>query len=350
MEFIDFKREYANMKPEIEKAVSEVLSSGMFIGGSEVEAFEKDIANYCETKHAISVNSGTDALLLALEAIDVKGKEVITTPFTFVATVGAIIRAGGTPVFVDINKDDFNMNSDRIEAKITSKTKVILPVHLFGNPCHMGKIMRLAKQYDLFVVEDAAQAFGAINYDNRKIGSVGHVGCFSFYPTKNLGGMGDGGAVVTDSDDINEKIRMLKNHGSSPKHKYESLMVGTNSRLDAIQAVILRIKLRYLDARLKERKDNAEYYSAALNQKYFEDSTYNQYTLRIKNRDKLDLDFPHQIYYPKPLHLMKAFEYLQYKEGDFPVAEEASKEVVSIPLLVSRENQIYIINKIKKYV
>jgi len=143
---------------------------------------------------------------------------------------------------------------------------------------------------------------------------------------------------------------MLKNHGSSPKHKYESLMVGTNSRLDAIQAVILRIKLRYLDARLKERKDNAEYYSAALNQKYFEDSTYNQYTLRIKNRDKLDLDFPHQIYYPKPLHLMKAFEYLQYKEGDFPVAEEASKEVVSIPLLVSRENQIYIINKIKKYV
>ena len=350
MEFVDFKKEYGNMKSEISKAVQGVLNSGSFIGGEEVDKFENEVANYCETKHAISVNSGTDALFLSLEAIDVRGKEVITTPFTFIATVGTILRAGGIPVFVDINEDDFNINSDRIEAKITSRTKVILPVHLFGKPCRMGKIMRLAKQYDLMVVEDAAQAFGAINYDSKKIGSVGHVGCFSFYPTKNLGGMGDGGIIVTDSNDLNSKIRMLKNHGISPGSRYDSVMIGTNSRLDAIQAAILRVKLRYLDEQIKERKENAEYYSVALNQKYFEDSTYNQYTIRIKDRNKFDLDFLHQIYYPKPLHLSKALEYLGHREGDFPIAERASEEVVSIPLLVSKEDQDYIINKIKKYV
>ena len=350
MEFLDLKKEYGNMKSEIRDAVFNVLDNGIFIGGKEVDSFESEIANYCGTEHAISVNSGTDALLLSLEAIGVKGKEVITTPFTFIATAGAIIRAGGIPVFVDINENDFNINPDMIESKITSKTKVILPVHLFGKPCQMEKIIKLAKKHNIGVVEDAAQAFGAVNYDNKKIGSVGHVGCFSFYPTKNLGGMGDGGMIITNFDDLDYKIRILKNHGSSLEARYDNLVIGTNSRLDAIQATILRVKLKYLDKQIKERKENAKYYSKALNQEYFNDSTYNQYTIRIKNRDKFEVDFPYQIYYPKPLHLLKALEYLGYKEGDFPIAEKASKEVVSIPLLVSKEDQDYIINKIKKYV
>jgi len=349
MEFYNLTKEYNEIKDEINQAIQNVLNSGQFIGGKEVEYLEKEIANYCGVKYAISVNSGTDALLLSLEAIDIKGKEVITTPFTFIATVGAIIRAGGIPVFVDINEDNFNIDVSKIKKVITQNTKAILPVHLFGNICQMKKIIRLAKDYGLVVIEDAAQAFGS-DYDKKKIGSFGHLTCFSFYPTKNLGGYGDGGMIVTNNKEFAYKIKLLKNHGSLPQSKYNSIIIGTNSRLDAIQASILRVKLKYVDKQIETRRKNAKYYSEKLNQPYFKNSSYNQYTIRIKNRNKVKLNFPYQIYYPKPLHLLKALEYLGYEKGNFPIAEKVAKEVISLPLLVSKEEQDYVIKQLKNYI
>jgi len=347
MEYLNLKSEYNDIKIEMDEAIHKVLDSGCFVGGEEVDKFEKEVATYCKTKYAISLSSGTDALFLSLIAIDVRGKEVITTPFTFVATAGAIVRAGGIPVFVDINENDFNIDTDKIEEKITQNTKAILPVHLFGKPCNMSKIMRLAKKYSIYVVEDAAQAFGSKNYDGKKIGSVGTIGAFSFYPTKNLACYGDGGMVVTNNKDLADKILLLKNHGSSPKSRYNSITVGTNSRLDSIQAAILRIKLKHLKKQIDRRRENAKYYSVYLNQLFFAKSSYNQYTIRIKNRKKLRVNFPYQIYYPKPIYLMKAFEYLGYEKGDFPVTEKASEEVISLPLLITREKQDYVVRQLR---
>lgn len=349
MKFLDLTKEYNEIKDKINQAIQNVLNSGQYIDGNEVENFEKEIANYCGVKYAISVNSGTDALLLALESIDIKGKEVITTPFTFIATAGAIIRAGGIPVFVDINENDFNIDANKIKNAITKNTKVILPVNLFGNPCNVNKIMKLAKDYGLVMIEDSAQSFGN-NYGKKKGGLFGHISCFSFYPTKNLGGYGDGGMIITNNKEFAYKIKLLKNHGSLPQSKYNSIIIGTNSRLDEIQAAILRIKLKYVDRQIKIRRENAKYYSDALNQPYFKNSSYNQYTIRIKNRDKIKVDFPYQIYYPKPLHLLKSLEYLGYEKGDFPVAEKASEEVISLPLLVSKQEQDYVIRQIQNYI
>jgi len=387
MQFLDLKAQYRSVKKEIDRAIKRVLESGQFIGGQEVENFEKEFARFCGVKYAISVNSGTDALFLSLKALGIgSGDEVITTPFTFIATAEVIANLGAKPVFVDINPQTFNIDPSKIEKAITKKTKAIILVHLFGQMADMDEIMRIAKKYKLFVVEDAAQAIGAkikfpisnFQFSNksqisksklkikwRMAGAIGDVGCFSFFPSKNLGAFGDGGMVVTNNKKLAEKICLLRNHGSSPKEKYLNLILGTNSRLDAIQAAILRVKLKYLKKWIKKRQEIANYYNQFLQgigdiqvPEILLDRThtFHQYTIRTKNRDKLKKyleknGIPTMIYYPIPLHLQPAFKCLGYKKGDFTESEKASKEVLSLPMypeLKIRE-QNWIVKKIKEF-
>lgn len=373
MKFLDLTVQYNSIKKEIDAAFKRVLDSGCFIGGEEVEKFEKEITKFCGTKYAIGVNSGTDALFLSLKALGIGlGDKVITTPFTFIATAEVITNLGAKPVFVDINPKTFNIDPQKLLNKLNqlnklkrlSKLKVILPVHLFGQMAEMPKIMKIAKKYKLFVIEDAAQTIGA-NCKTKKAGTIGDFGCFSFFPSKNLGAYGDGGMVVTNNKKLADKVRLLKNHGSSPKEKYLNLISGTNSRLDAIQAAILRVKLKYLSKWSKKRAEKAFYYNKALkgvgdivtpiigmNKTHI----FHQYTIRTKLRDKLqqylkEKEIPTMIYYPLPLHLQPAFKYLGYKKGDFPESEKAAKEVLSLPIYpeLKKKDQDYIIQKIKEF-
>ncbi|MDI6786357.1 MAG: DegT/DnrJ/EryC1/StrS family aminotransferase [bacterium] len=340
---VDLKAEYKLIEDEVNTAIKKVLESSSFVLGEEVTLLEEEIANYCQVKYAIGVSSGTDALFLPLLALDLKpGDEVITTPFTFIATAEAIALCGAKPVFVDINPFTFNIDISKIENIITPKTKALIPVHLYGQPADMTPIMELAKKYNLFVMEDAAQAIGA-EYKGKKVGSMGHVGALSFFPAKNLGCYGDGGMILTNDDELNQKLRMLRVHGSAIRyvHKY----IGTNARLDTIQAAILRVKLRYLDEWTEKRRNKANIYSNLLNHPeiktpYVESHNYhvyNQYTIRVKNRDSLkskllEEGIPTAIHYPIPLHLQEAFSYLKYKEESFPESEAAAKEVLSLPM------------------
>jgi len=374
IKFLDLKVQYYSIKKEIDLAIKEVLESGQFIGGKEVERFEKEFAKFCGVKYAISVNSGTDALFLSLKALGIgPGDEVITTPFTFIATAEVIANLGAKPVFVDIDPKTFNIDPSKIEKAITKKTKAIIPVHLFGQMANMEEIMRIAKKYKLFVVEDAAQTIGASYKSKTKnqkskikmAGSIGDIGCFSFFPSKNLGAFGDGGMVVTNNKKLAEKIYLLRNHGSSPKNKYLNLILGTNSRLDAIQAAILRVKLKYLKKWIKKRQEIAKYYNQSLKgigdikiPEIFPDKThtFHQYTIRTKYREELknylqNQGIPTMIYYPIPLHLQPAFKYLGYKKGDFPESEKAAKEVLSLPIYseLSKKEQDFIVKKIKKF-
>lgn len=374
MQFLDLKSQYKSIKKEINLAIKRVLENSVFIGGKEVEEFENEIAKFCKVRYAIGVNSGTDALYLSLKAIGIKeGDEVITTPFTFIATAEVIANCGAKPVFVDIEPNTYNIDSSKIEKRITKRTKAIIPVHLFGQMADISEIMKIAKKYKLKIVEDAAQAIGATirlkkkdkKSEIKKAGSFGDTGCFSFFPSKNLGAYGDGGMIVTDNPEIAEKLRLLKNHGSSSKEKYLNLTLGTNSRLDAIQAAILRVKLKYLNNWNKERANKAQYYNKNLKNigdiivpETNPDKThiFHQYTIRTKLRDKLKNyltknGIPTMIYYPIPLHLQPAFKYLGHKKGDFPEAEKASKEVLSLPIYpeLSKKEQDYIIKKIKDF-
>lgn len=346
MKFLDLIAQYKSIKQEIDAAVKRVLDRGVFIGGSEVEEFEKEIAKFCGLKYGIGLNSGTDALYLSLKALGIKeGDEVITTPFTFIATAEAIANLGAKPVFVDIDSNSFNINPTKIEAAITKKTKAIVPVHLFGQIADMDKVMQIAKKHKLKVIEDAAQAIGAKSSE-RAAGAIGDCGCFSFFPTKNLAGFGDGGMVVTDNRELADCLRLLRNHGSSPKEKYLNLILGTNSRLDAVQAAILRVKLKYLEIWNKKRAENASYYSKNLKEVGDikvphvgpnKTHIFHQYTIRTKHRDNLqkylaEKEIPSMTYYPLPLHLQPAFKYLGYKKGIFPESERASREVLSLPI------------------
>jgi dTDP-4-amino-4,6-dideoxygalactose transaminase len=381
MLFLDLKKQYKSIKKEINKAIKKVFESGQFIGGEEVENFEKEIARFCGVKYAISLNSGTDALFLSLKALEIgPGDEVITTPFTFIATAEVIANLGAKPVFVDIEPKSFNIDPSKIEKAITKKTKVIIPIHLFGQTADMDEIMRIAKKYKLFVIEDAAQAIGAeIKLKTQisklktatqkskvfRAGSIGDLGCLSFFPSKNLGAYGDGGMVVTNNKKLADKIRLLRSHGSSPKEKYFNLTLGINSRLDAIQAAILRVKLKYLKKWIKKRQEIANYYNRSLQgigdiqvPEILSDRThtFHQYTIRTKHRDKLKKyleknGIPTMIYYPLPLHLQPAFKYLGYKKGDFPEAEKSSKEVLSLPIYpeLSKKDQEFIVRKIKEF-
>lgn len=345
--FLDLKTQYANIRPDVIAAVTRVLDSQQFILGPEVQAFEKEVSMLTACADSIGCASGSDALVLALLALEIgRGDEVITSPFTFVATAGSIARVGAKPVFVDIDPETFNISPRDIEKAITTHTKAILPVHLFGLSVDMNEINVIAATHRLAVIEDAAQAIGA-RYKGRAVGSIGTVGCFSFFPSKNLGGAGDGGLVTTNDQELGQKLRLLRVHGARKKYEYD--MLGVNSRLDALQAAILRVKLRHLEGWATARRQNADRYRE-LFREYRLDSlvrcpavpanyvhVYNQFTIRVKERDSLrdylqSKGILTEVYYPKPLHLQNAFKYLGYKPGDFPVSEAASREVLSLPI------------------
>jgi len=340
---LDLKAQYATIRQEVLAAVTEVLDSQVCIGGPKVAELEQKIAAISGCKYAAGVSSGTDALLCSLMALGIgPGDEVITTPFTFFATAGSITRCGATPVFVDIDPQTFNIDPMLIERAVTARTKAIMPVHLFGQMCEMDPLMEIASKHGLFVIEDAAQSITA-TYKGRMAGSIGTVGCFSFFPSKNLGGAGDGGMIVTNDGNLYERLLMLRNHGAAPKyyHRY----VGGNFRLDPIQAAVLLVKLPHLQRWSETRRSNAAVYDKRL---WGTDiitpyvspdctSIYNQYTVRSERRDELMAHLKKQeigteVYYPVPAHLQECFAGLGYKPGSLPESERAVKEVLSLPV------------------
>ncbi|MBA4548167.1 DegT/DnrJ/EryC1/StrS family aminotransferase [Thermoactinomyces intermedius] len=359
---LDLTAQLQPIREEVLQAVERVIDSGQYIMGPEVKAFEKEVAQYLGVKHAIGVGNGTDALLLALDAAGIKaGDEVITTPFTFFATAETISQVGATPVFVDIDPKTYNIDVNQIKEKINEKTKAIIPVHIFGQPANMEEIMALAEEHQLFVLEDAAQGMGS-EYKGRKIGNWGHAATFSFFPTKNLGGYGDGGMVVTNDDQLAEKIRILRVHGSNPKY-YHS-MIGYNSRLDALQAAVLRIKLRHLDAWNDGRRKKAALYNELLKDTPVvtpyeaEDRKhiYHLYIIQAEDRDELMAHLKEQgiscgVYYPVPLHQQEVYKDLGYEEGSLPVSEYMAKRTFALPLYAELEDEDIrlIANTIKSY-
>ncbi|MGR9404133.1 DegT/DnrJ/EryC1/StrS family aminotransferase (plasmid) [Rhizobium leguminosarum] len=342
--FLDLKAQYQSIKSEIDAAVLGVLASGQYILGEEVARLEQEFADYCDVKHAIAVNTGTSALHLSLLAAGVgPGDEVITVPFTFVATVSAICYAGARPVFVDVEPVTLTMDPARLEAKITARTKAIIPVHLYGQMADMDAIKAIADHYRIPVIEDACQAHGA-QYKGARAGSIGTSGCFSFYPGKNLGACGEGGIVVTNSDDQAKTMRMLRDWGQ--EQRYHHLLKGFNYRMDAIQGAILRIKLRHLEAWTEARRAHGRRYSLLLggsaNLRTPVEITdrrhvYHVYAIRSRDRDQLQRVLTEEgiqsgLHYPIPVHLQKAHADLGYKAGDFPISEAAAREVLSLPI------------------
>lgn len=367
---LDLKQQYEAIGEEVNAAVLAVLASGGYIGGPAVEAFEQALASYLGVSDCVACNSGTDALYLALRALGIgPGDEVITTPFTFIATAETISAAGATPVFVDIDPATFNLDPEKVEAAITPKTRAIVPVHLFGQPVDMTRLMELAQAHGLAVIEDCAQSTGA-EWAGQKTGRIGHVGCFSFYPTKNLGACGDGGAISTNDPALAATIRMLKEHGSRVRYYHEEL--GVNSRLDAIQAVILQIKLRYLDTWNQQRRALADRYNEYLHripgivtpqELPGGCGVWNQYTIRVKSqagespatgRDWLrtqlqQIGIGSMVYYPLPLHRQPVYKSLNYPDASLPSAEQACHEVLSLPMFpeLTRDQQDRVIYGLK---
>jgi len=340
---LDLKAQYATIRAEVLAAVSEVLESQRCIGGPKIAELEEAIAVVSDCKFGVGVSSGSDAILNSLMSMGIgAGDEVITTPFTFFATVGCIARAGAKPVLVDIDPKTYNINPSLIEAAITDKTKAIMPVHLFGQMADMDPIMEVADKHDVAVIEDAAQSITS-TYKGKKAGSMGMAGCFSFFPSKNLGGIGDGGMIVTNDQSLYDRLVIMRNHGSAPKYYHD--YVGGNFRLDPVQAVTLLVKLPRLDGWSRGRRRNAAYYDEKFadtiaGTPYISPdclSIYNQYVIRVPKRDALvgylrEQDIGCEIYYPVPMHLQGCFRELGYKEGDFPEAEKAAKEVIALPV------------------
>jgi dTDP-4-amino-4,6-dideoxygalactose transaminase len=343
---LDLKAQYAEIRLEILETIERVCESQYFILGPEVTALEEEIAGYCGVPFAVGVSSGTDALLAALMAIGLKaGDEVITTPYSFFATAGVVARLGARTVFVDIEPESFNIDSRAVAEKITSRTKAILPVHLFGRCADLDPLLEAARDRDIAVIEDAAQAIGARDSRGRQAGAVGLIGCFSFFPSKNLGAFGDGGMVVTGNAALAETLRVLRTHGSKPKYYHR--MVGGNFRLDALQAAILRVKLKYLDDWTAARRRNAARYRELFGKRGLPARVclpadtpghiYNQFVIRVKDRDKLraqlkDEGIETEIYYPVPLHLQECFRDLGYRKGEFPESEAAADESLALPI------------------
>lgn len=342
--FFDISRQNKLLREQIDVALRNVVDSGRYILGENVAALEKAVAAYVGTKHAVGVASGTDALHLALRAAGVKpGDEVITSPFTFVATAEAIVYCGAKPVFVDIEPNTFNLDTTILVSRITNKTKALLPVHLYGQACQMDKIMVIAKKHHLAVIEDCAQAMGA-SFNGQQVGSFGLAGSFSFFPTKNIGCFGDGGMITTNDDDLAAEIKVLRGHGSRKTYHYD--IIGYNSRLDELHASVLLVKLGIINTLIEKRRHNAAQYA-----KHFKNveavrlpvelpgalHTYNQYTIRVSDRNGLFehlkvKGIPSMVYYPLSLHQQKAFASLGYKPGDFPASEQAQDEVLSLPI------------------
>jgi dTDP-4-amino-4,6-dideoxygalactose transaminase len=364
---LDIPASYENILQDVKKNIDQVIQSGQFVLGPIVEELEQKIATYCETKYAVGVSSGTDALLISLMAAGIgEGDEVITTPFTFFATAGSIARLGAHPVFVDIEQDTFNINPSQIEKSITDKTRAIIPVHLYGQSANMNPILELAQRYNLVVIEDAAQAIGS-EYEGRRSGSMGDYGCFSFFPTKNLGGFGDGGMVTMSSEDVYNKVKTLRVHGSNLKYYHQ--VIGGNFRLDALQAGVVLAKLTYLDQWTEKRRENAQTYNQLFKDKGIADQlilppeviprhVYNQYVIRVKNnRDKLrgfltENNISTEIYYPLPLHLQDCFTFLGYKKGAFPESEKAANDTIALPIFpeLTQEQLSYVTEKIDEFI
>jgi len=367
---VDLTRQYQLIKAEADSAVLDLLSSGRYIGGEAIANFEREFAEYTAVSECISCNSGTDALFLALRALDIgAGDEVITTSFSFFATAEVITRVGAKPIFIDLDPNTFNFDVTQIEQAITPRTKAIMPVHLFGQPVDMTKLMAIAKQHQLYVIEDCAQATGAI-WSGQKIGSMGDVGCFSFFPTKNLGGCGDGGAITTNNTALAKQMRILKEHGSPERYRHD--YVGINSRLDAVQAVILSVKLPCLDYWNQQRQQAAQYYQELLQDVAAIElpqalsggnSVWNQYTIRVRqlassprdNRGLLQQKLRESgiismIYYPIPLHLQPVYQDLGYEKGQLPRVELAAHEVLSLPMFpgISAEEQDRVVESLKE--
>ncbi|MGQ9642633.1 MAG: DegT/DnrJ/EryC1/StrS family aminotransferase [Ignavibacterium sp.] len=380
---LDLKPQYHSLKKELDEAIIRVAESQYFIMGPELSEMEREFEQYLNVKHAWGVSSGTDALLLALMALDIKpGDEVIVPTYSFFATAGVVSRLFATPVFVENDPVTFNIDPKDFEKKITSKTKAVIPVHLFGQSAEMDEIMKIADAHNLFVIEDAAQAIGTQYKDGRFVGTIGHIGCFSFFPSKNLGGYGDGGLIVTNDDKLSEIIRIKRVHGGEPKYYHK--VIGGNFRLDAIQAAVLRVKLPHLQSWSEKRQQNAKRYNqlfieaelaeepgktqfdsknkVLLPKAVYEKSgvknyhIYNQYKIRVEKRDALrefmtKHEIGTEIYYPVPFHLQECFADLGYKKGDFPVSEFSANTSIALPIYpeLSDEQLQYVVSVIKKF-
>jgi len=361
VQIVDLASHYNAIKNEIDEAVMKVLSSGYFVLGPNVKSFEEELSAYTGAKHVISCANGTDAITLSLMALGIKqGDEVITPSHSFFATSESIALVGATPVFVDIKEDDFNIDIEKIESLINKKTKAIIPVHIYGQPCNIDKIIQIAKKHNLFVVEDCAQAIGA-KLNNKCVGTFGDLGTLSFFPTKNLGAFGDGGAVLTNSDELAAKLRQLRVHGSSVRYVHD--VIGLNSRLDEIQAAILRVQLKYLDQWNKKRLEAALYYNELFEGfepvvtpviKPDRKHIFHQYTIKTKKRDLLSEKLKERniesiIYYPIPIHKQKAFSHLT-QEFNLPITEKIAGEILSLPIYpeITRDIQKYVVNNVKE--
>jgi dTDP-4-amino-4,6-dideoxygalactose transaminase len=364
--FVDLQAQHSGIRGEVMAAVAGVLDSQHLILGQEVSALEKEIGQMIGASFGVGCASGSDALLLALMAVNVgSGDEVITTPFTFIATAGSIARLGALPVFVDIDPVTFNLDWRSVKAAITPRTKAVIPVHLFGLAAEMAKIMEVSRAHGVPVIEDAAQAIGA-RYKDQHLGNIGTFGCFSFFPSKNLGGAGDGGMVTTNAPELADRLSILRAHGSRRKYYYE--VAGINSRLDALQATILRVKLNHLAQWTEARRCNARRYQWLFDEAGLGDyvtlpseptgtyHVYNQFSVRVQQRDKLrehlrQRGIPSEIYYPLPLHLQSAFTYLGYREGAFPEAESASRQVLALPIFpeITEEQQRAVVYAISEF-
>ncbi|MHB1685958.1 MAG: DegT/DnrJ/EryC1/StrS family aminotransferase [Ignavibacteriaceae bacterium] len=380
---LDLKLQYQSLKKELDEAIIKVAESQYFILGPEVDSMEKAFCEYLNCKHSLGVSSGTDALLIALMAIGIQpGDEVIVPTFSFFATAGVVSRLNATPVFVDIDPVTFNIAPKEFEKKITKKTKAVIPVHLYGQSCEMDEIIKIAKAHDLKVIEDSAQAIGVQYKDGKFTGTIGDIGCFSFFPSKNLGGYGDGGLVVTNDDELAEKLKILRVHGGEPKYYHK--IIGGNFRLDAIQAAVLKVKLPHLDSWSQKRRENAGTYNKLFissgvaeetgkiffNKKnkvlipkaiYKSDAIknyhiYNQYIIRVEKRDELRQflaknEIGTEIYYPVPFHLQECFANLGYKRGNFPLAEMSADTSIALPIYpeLSREQIEFVVSKIKEF-
>jgi dTDP-4-amino-4,6-dideoxygalactose transaminase len=371
--FFDLAVQFKSIENEIKSALDEVFQSQQFIMGPNVQALEEAIAQYCQTRYAIAVASGSDALLLSLMALGIgTGDDVLLPPFTFFATAGSVSRLGATPIFVDIDRETYNIDPSKIEEKMTARTRAIIPVHLFGQCADMDPLLKIAKEKKLSIIEDAAQALGAeytpkVGSKGRRAGQIGDLGCFSFYPTKNLGAFGDAGMVVTDNPDLAEKVRMLRVHGSQPKYFHKS--IGINSRLDTIQAAILMVKIRYLERWTAERQKKAERYQALFQDllssvdgfrlptiQYQNRHIFHQYVIRVPGRDRLRQFLAEEgigtdIYYPVPLHLQECYSFLKYRRGDLPNSEKASEEVLALPIYpeLTEDQQRVVVNRIRAF-
>ncbi len=363
---LDLKAQYRQIREEIRVAVDRVMESQQFILGPEVHALEEEIADYCGCRYAVGVSSGTDALIVSLMALGVGPRdEVITTPFSFFATVGSVVRLGATPVFVDIDPHDFNIDANEIEAAVTKRTKAIMPVHLFGQIADMSSIMKTAEKHGVPIVEDAAQAIGA-ECQGKRAGSFGVAGCFSFFPSKNLGGFGDGGMITTNDEALAQRLRIIRNQGADPK--YYHTMLGGNFRLDALQAAVLRVKLKHLDVWTEQRRANASYYTnrfieLGLTNRYIipppvlrERHVFNQYVVRAHNRDGLrsflaQRGVSTEIYYPLPLHRQECLAKTGVSRAVLPVSEKAASEVLALPIYpeLSTEDKEYVVRLVSHF-